>query len=527
MIQGSIYWACGAVFVGAGIATGIFTPIVARLSLHFGVIDKPNARKVHTRVIPRLGGIAVFAGIMASLSLVFLFSLAARALILQNLKPCLSLAGGATLLLLTGAVDDIRGLTPRVKLIFQTFAGLLAFYGGFHFILFRSSNLLASTSFETHTSMLGWVLSLGLTIFWMIGTTNAVNLIDGLDGLASGITAIAFSLLGIISIGNNHLATAMLAFVSAGAACGFLFHNRHPAKIFLGDSGSLLLGYLLATLSIDGTQQGSLVASLVGPLCLLYIPILDTILAMVRRTQNGLPFSFADKFHIHHRLLQKGIRHPDVVLILWGVTLAIGGVALLLHFVKDSNRALIINLFAVFLMALTVWYLGSIEWKHYLHSLRNINRRKLTPRDKVVTLRRLLINLPKNISTEKLFQKLSEIVEKMELDSALLYLENDSLTEKKTVLYSWARHNYLKLDNEEWQPQPPQLEKVSATFLDDEKHEFPIVLEIGKQSWKFRRKSEDIHLWAKLLIEKLVSLPALQDLSNIENVSNFTLQEQK
>ena len=158
--------------------------------------------------------------------------------------------------------------SPRTKLLFQVAAALLAFYGGFQFQLFRGD--------EAGGGMAGIALSMALTVFWTIGTTNAVNLIDGLDGLASGITGIALVTLGFISIGNGHLTTALAAFICAGAAVGFLWHNRHPARIFLGDSGSLLLGFLLAALTIDGTQQGSLVASLIGPLCLLYVPLLDT-----------------------------------------------------------------------------------------------------------------------------------------------------------------------------------------------------------------------------------------------------------
>lgn len=508
MSNSGIFWSCGEAFVLAGLTTLLLTPIVGRIAVRYGIIDKPNHRKVHVRIIPRMGGVAVFAGIVLSLLALYLVSPATHALINANLGSVACLAGGATLLFILGIMDDIYGVSPRVKILFQAAAGILAFFGGFQFLLFKG--FAPGAVAGTGSGFIGLGISLVLTVFWTIGTTNAVNLIDGLDGLASGITAIAFTLLGIISIRNDRMAAALLAFVSAGAACGFLWHNRHPAKIFLGDTGSLLLGFLLATLSITGTQQGSLTASMAGPLCLLYIPIIDTFLAMVRRSQQGLPFSFADKYHIHHRLLTKGISHPRVVLILWGVSLGVGCVAVLLHMVVDAYRAFAINLFAIVIMVGIVSIFGNAELMRSVKSMRNINRRKLTPRGQVLSLRKGLIGLGKRTTPESLAALIADLAERLGMDSVEISMGTANPPGGATNILRWERHAQEAGESEDWTPEPPSIIKVSAAYPCSNRADDKVIVALGKADWKFRRKSEDLQLWANLMAEKLAPLPVLK-----------------
>jgi UDP-GlcNAc:undecaprenyl-phosphate GlcNAc-1-phosphate transferase len=527
VLNSSILWSCGEAFALAGLVTALLTPVVGRVAIRYGVIDKPNHRKVHVRIIPRMGGVAVFAGIVLALSLLHMISPATRALIDDNLKSVVCLAGGATVLFIVGIVDDIREVSPRLKIICQAIAGVLAFFGGFQFLLFRG--FFPGAVAGVGSGSIGLAISLVLTVFWTIGTTNAVNLIDGLDGLASGITGIAFTLLGVISIRNGRTAAALLAFVSAGAACGFLWHNRHPAKIFLGDTGSLLLGFMLSALSINGTQQGSWVASMAGPLCLLYIPLLDTVLAIVRRGQKGLPFSFADKYHIHHRLLQRGISHSRVVLILWGVSLGVGCMALMLHLVVNAYRALAVNLFAIIVMAVIISIFGNSELQQSVRSVRIINRRKLTPRRQVLSLRRALVGLDKRTTAESLVRQITGLADKFEMDSVEISLGSDSRPEGRFDVLRWDRHSHESDASEAWRLEPPRIVKVSASFPCSNKKDDKVVVELGRAEWKFRRKSEDLQLWANLIAEKLGPLPVLKALSEsaiqAAAASRFSMKE--
>ncbi len=499
-----IYLAYAAAFILAGIVTIFSSPIAIRLAFHFGILDKPDQRKVHSKAIPRMGGLAIFSGILITILILSLVSQTIRDLIIPHHKPFVFLASGATLMFILGLVDDIRGLSPRTKLEFQILAGMLAFYGGFQFLLVRGA------ASGIRSSEVWTILGIILTVFWTVGTTNAVNLIDGLDGLAAGITGIALTCLGLISILNHHLSTALAAFTIAGASFGFLWHNRHPAKIFLGDSGSLLLGFLLAALSIEGTQQGSLFASLVGPLCLLYIPILDTVLAMVRRSQKGVPFSFADNHHIHHRLLRNGIHHPHVVLILWAVTLGVGCIGLSIHFIENSYRSLVVNSFALFVLALTIRYLGNLELVDYLRFASKINRRKKTPRGKIVSLRRRLREVEKCETAESLLRNVALIAESMELDSLAVSMSPRSSAEEQVSIYRWEYSKAKKAESKDWIEKPNLLANVQASTLYRVQMESYITVELGRQNWKLRRHSEDVQLWANLIVEKLAEMKALR-----------------
>ncbi|HKP94548.1 MAG TPA: MraY family glycosyltransferase [Fibrobacteria bacterium] len=514
-----IYLVYAAAFALSGVATGLFTPLAIRVARRFDIVDKPNARKVQVKPVPRLGGAAVLTGILFSFLLLLVFSGIARDLVFSHAKSFLCLIAGAFLLFLVGLVDDIREVSPKTKLFFQLIAGLVAFYGGFQFLLLRGNH--APGDFHGH-----WVsLSLFLTVFWTLGTTNAVNLIDGLDGLASGITGIAFTLLGFISVSNGHMATALAAFAAAGATCGFLWHNGHPAKIFLGDSGSLLLGFLLSCLSIEGTQQGSLVASLVGPLCLMYIPFLDTFLAIVRRAQKGLPFSFADKFHIHHRLLRKGIQHPRVVQILWGVALSAGSLALILSYVENSYQSLVVNLYAIVLLVLTVRYLANLELFEYLHSLRNINRRKQTARDKIMALRRSLSALDRCVTAEALLRGVTGIAERLGLDSLAIYMAPGSREEERILVHRWTSNPGDWAGAGDWMAKPGGIVRLNATKLYGIQPGSSITVELCRQSWKTRRKSEDVQLWANLMVEKLAASKVLSIFSPCETGAHLHILE--
>jgi hypothetical protein len=243
---------------------------------------------------------------------------------------------------------------------------------------------------------------------------------------------------------------------------------------------------------------------------LLYIPILDTVLAMIRRSQKGLPFTFADNQHIHHRLLRKGIHHPHVVLILWAVTLAVGCLGLAIHFLADSYRSLVVNTFAILLLALTVRYLGNLELFDYLRFVSKINRRKRTPRSKVVSLRRRLRELEKCATAETLLRNVGIIAENLELDSLSISMSPRSREEEQVPVFRWDFRKNKTSESKDWIERPDSLSSVASTALYTVQSDSRITVELGRQSWKLRRSSEDVQLWATLIVDKLAEMKVLR-----------------
>ena len=295
-------------FCIAFIVSLVATPFIARLAFLIGAVDKPNARKVHDSYMPRLGGLAIFAG----------FCAATATLVAQDPKIA-GLLFGSTVILLFGIVDDIRGISPRMKLFGQLMAALTVIYFG---IKIDYINNPLNGFFQ-----LG-ALGIPLTIFWIMGITNAVNLIDGLDGLASGISAIALLTFAVIAHQSNLNTVALLSLILVGAILGFLRYNFYPAKIFLGDSGSMLLGFITSGLSAYGIINGASPYVLFIPILVLGVPILDTFYAIIRRYLERKPIFQADKKHIHHRLLNKGLSHRQAVLVIYGISLFLSASAL-------------------------------------------------------------------------------------------------------------------------------------------------------------------------------------------------------
>lgn len=286
------------------------TPLVKKLAIRIGAVDKPNERKVHARIMPRLGGLAIF------------ISFVIVVIATQTLdSKIIGLLLGSALIIIIGIVDDIKELSAKVKLAGQILAaGILVFFGveiAYVTIPFFGSVNLGD-------------FSIPVTILWVIGVTNAINLIDGLDGLAAGTSAIAAIIMAVVAWDQGLISVAYIALVLAAAALGFLRYNFHPAKIFMGDTGSMFLGYTLAVLAIMGLTKGVTVISLFTPVLILGFPILDTLFAIIRRFANNQPIFQPDKEHLHHRLLAIGFSHKQTVLTIYGVHLCLGGSAVLL-----------------------------------------------------------------------------------------------------------------------------------------------------------------------------------------------------
>ncbi len=325
----------------------VLTPLARRLALWLGAIDMPHDRKVHENPTPTLGGVAILLAVIVSLLLCkVLVSYSSALAKPQGMVDALSsyqLLGiilAATFIAVMGAVDDMRHLSPWMKLAGQVMAALVLVSFGVEVtsIALPRGNVLDLTASP--------VLSMLLTIVWMVAFTNIINLIDGLDGLAAGIafiSAAAFFYYGSRVGGDPNTLQAMVISATVGGAClGFLRYNFYPASIFMGDSGAQFLGFILGAISIQGILKRTAVATLFTPIIILAVPIIDTGLAILRRARKGRPFHYADKEHIHHRLLYIGHSHRQAVLIIYLWTALLTGIALSLEFAANKTVVLIL-----------------------------------------------------------------------------------------------------------------------------------------------------------------------------------------
>ncbi len=320
----------GVALLAAWLLTDLCIPWVTRLAYRFGRVDPVDPRKVHKTPIPRLGGVAIFAGVMLALGLV-------EVLVPGELFPVDGslrgvLAGGALVFVL-GVVDDLWPLSAKVKLFGQIAAAILAFMFGVH-IDFLSA---PGGGVWPFPQVFGFpALALAVTVFWIVGITNTINLIDGLDGLAGGVSLIGALTLAIIALETNQPYPAIIAVAVSGATIGFLRYNFNPARIFMGDGGSLFLGFTLASIAILGVLKLVTAVTLVLPVLILGVPIGDTLFAIIRRLWNHRPIFSPDRGHLHHRLLSAGLSHRNTVIMIYGFSLALAGLALALLRVEGS-----------------------------------------------------------------------------------------------------------------------------------------------------------------------------------------------
>ncbi|WP_256759654.1 glycosyltransferase family 4 protein [Cohnella sp. WQ 127256] len=316
-------------FIVALVLALVLTPLVKKLAIRVGAMDIPNQRKVHTRIMPRLGGVAIYAAFTVGLLLILPW-LPEGTLSAHDRNLISGLLVGGTLIVLLGALDDKYDLSAKLKLLVQIGAACIVVFG------FDVKIDLLNIPFGSAMQPLGEWLSIPLTIFWIVGVTNAINLIDGLDGLAAGVSGIAIATILVMGIIMGNSTVVLISTVLLGAVVGFLFFNFHPAKIFMGDSGSLFLGFALATLSMLGFKQITVV-SFVTPLLIIGVPLSDTFFAIIRRWVHKKPIFAPDKGHLHHCLQQLGFSHRKTVLIIYGIAAFFGGCAVIQSTVSNTG----------------------------------------------------------------------------------------------------------------------------------------------------------------------------------------------
>jgi len=300
----------------------IFTPIIKKIAIHVEALDIPDKRKVHKVPIPRLGGLGIYFGFLLG------YMLFGHQSIQMN-----SILIGSFIIIITGVIDDIKPIPAKYKFLGQLAAAtVIPLYGG---IVLRDIS-----AFGLYINF--GIFSYPVTILFIASVINCMNLIDGLDGLAGGIASIYFLTIGIISImlNNSSGLDTILTFIMLGSTLGFLFHNFNPASIFMGDSGSMFLGYMIAVISLLGYKNITF-TSFIVPIFLLAIPILDTLFAILRRLLNHKPISMPDKNHLHHQLLKKNFSQKKTVLIIYFIDLLFA-IASIIYVLGDFIEGLII-----------------------------------------------------------------------------------------------------------------------------------------------------------------------------------------
>jgi UDP-GlcNAc:undecaprenyl-phosphate GlcNAc-1-phosphate transferase len=282
----------------------LLTPLVKKLAFLIGATDKPNYRKVHQRIMPRLGGLAIFLSFIIGTLLYKPINAAYFPIVI-----------GSIIIILTGMLDDVKEISPKLKLLGQIAAAAVVVILGDIRVEFINLPFGGQINFG--------ILSIPMTMLWIVGVTNAINLIDGLDGLAAGVSTIALFTIAGMSFLTGQVIVSVIALIVAVSTCGFLFYNFHPAKIFMGDTGALFLGYIISVLALLGYKNVTFI-SLIIPVIILGVPISDTFFAIIRRLVNKQPLSAPDKSHLHHCLLRSGFSHRQTVLIIYAMSILLG-----------------------------------------------------------------------------------------------------------------------------------------------------------------------------------------------------------
>ena len=349
-IQLPVVGTAAAALLAAAIVALISTPVVKSLAFKVGAVDVPkDNRRMHDHPIPRMGGLAIFFGFILSALIFVPLSTPVRGMLL-----------GGVIIVILGIFDDIYALPALPKFFIQIASALIAVLMGNQIDILSNPNIFSSEPY--------WVLgiwSIPISVLWIVGITNAVNLIDGLDGLACGVSTISSMTMLVIALTVAEPDTALLMAALAGACIGFLPYNLNPAKIFMGDTGSTFLGFILATVSIDGLFKSYAIISFAVPFLMLGLPIFDTCFAIFRRVSHGQSPMAPDRGHIHHRLIDMGFSQKQAVAVLYIISAILGLSAVVLTTTNVLKAML-------FLLALCA--AGGVSAKLYLDRVNGRNQ---------------------------------------------------------------------------------------------------------------------------------------------------------
>ncbi len=371
-------------FAAATLTGAVLTPVVRDLAHRAGCLDHAlTARKIHGKPVPRLGGVAIVLAFFAPLVALFFVNSDVGSRFYADPPKAFGLIGGGLVIAALGIFDDLRGANAKTKFVVQfTVAGAMYALG------YRIDIIANPFGPEFQLGFLG----LPFTLIWIVGVTNAMNLIDGLDGLAGGVALIAVVTTFVVAAKGGEPLMLLFTAALAGAVLGFLFYNFNPATIFMGDTGSMFLGFVLATTAIRAHQKSSAAVTILVPIIALGIPIADTLLAIARRAARGAPLFSADRGHIHHRLLDLGLTHRQTVLAIYGASCVLGVVAISVACTSSSHA---------------IWFLLALAAVGYL-SLRRLGFTRVNLRETQRMLQERRRNLELRASIRRLGAILSQ-----------------------------------------------------------------------------------------------------------------------
>ena len=332
-----------SVYLGSVVLALVVTPIVIRVARRIKAFDRPGVRTVHTKPIPRIGGVAIFFAAMCLIICATFLDNEVGAAFRAVRVQVGTLLCAVTLIFLIGLVDDLRGLPARVKLLAEVVAAVMLCYVGV-----RISALEITDGVVLR---FGW-LAYPLTLLWIVGITNAVNLSDGLDGLAAGVSAVACAVIALFAVHNQSIVMAVFMLALLGGLSGFLFYNFSPARIFMGDCGSLFVGFTIASASVMCLTKSCAIVGLALPVLALGIPIFDTFFAILRRFAERRSLFAPDRRHFHHRLIDLGLKQRHAVLAIYVATCVATGLGLVMMVRNDAGSLVVFGciLFLLFLL---------------------------------------------------------------------------------------------------------------------------------------------------------------------------------
>jgi len=340
-----------SVYFGSLLLAVVITPAIILLARKLNAVDLTNPRKVHSKPIPRIGGISVFLpSAVLAIAALFLDNSIGEAFRSIRIQV-LSLLGAGTFIFCIGLIDDLRGMRARYKLLAQIIAAVAMCQAGVKIDLLNVANLF--------TIDFGW-LSFPVTIFWIIAITNAVNLTDGLDGLAAGICAVTCGVIAVFAFASGQPMMGVFMLALLGSLSGFLFFNFNPARIFMGDCGSMFLGFVLASSSVMCMTKSGTIVGLALPALALGLPIFDTIFTMLRRYLGRWRIMSPDRSHLHHRLLDMGFRHHHAVITMYVITIIAAGLGMFMM-VTRGGGIVAVFLGVLLLLVLVFRAFGAIQ----------------------------------------------------------------------------------------------------------------------------------------------------------------------
>lgn len=427
-------------FVLSLLASLALTPLSGRIGIRLGAMDAPDERKMHTKPMPRIGGMAMFLAFWVSILLVRLLGTDVSRMLVPDLKS-IYVSAGCLVVFGIGLADDFYRLGPKVKFLCQIFGASLAYLGGFRIGVLDWFHPLVSEA-----------VAYGLTVLWFVMIINAINLVDGLDGLAGGVALFSCLVMFILSVIGERYYPAMLYAALSGGIIGFLVFNFHPASIFMGDSGSYFLGYCIAAISLIGSTKTQTSATLLLPLVSLGVPVFETILSPIRRFIRGRKMFNPDKEHAHHRLIKMGLNTRRAVLMMYSISIGLCLAAVLIVQLHDKQA----GLFLVIIGVVTVIIVRKLGYFDYVNGRRIVGWLQDIGEEVGINIERrrfldIQIDIGRAKTVTEMWQHVSRALEWLSFDFAEMKMnsENGACTEvtegqqhNDGEVFQWSRNGF-------------------------------------------------------------------------------------